>query len=83
MSVITRIESIGGGWVGSRRRAKANIQTEMAVLCHQWVTQTGTTQTVAVRISLAPHAVLLMPLRGHTGHEMHPYGFTALQKSRL
>ena len=37
----------------------------------------------AVRISLAPHAVLLMPLRGHTGHEMHPRGLTALEKSRL
>ena len=46
ISVIRRIEPIGGGWVrggwggwlgqvGSRRRAKANIQTEMAVLCHQ------------------------------------------------
>ena len=42
MSIITRIESIGGGrvregWgrVGSCRWAKANIQTEMAVLCHQ------------------------------------------------
>ena len=26
------------------------------------------------------HVVLLMPLRGRTGHEMHPRGFTALQK---
>ena len=53
-SVITRIESIGGGRVGggwggrwgrvaSRRRGKANIQTQRAVLCHQPVTQTGTT----------------------------------------
>ena len=57
MAVITRIESIGGGrvgggwggrWgrVGSRRRAKANIQTQMAVLCRQWVTQPGTTHLV-------------------------------------
>ena len=29
------------------------------------------------------HAVLLMPLRGHTGHEMHPRSFTASEKSRL
>ena len=35
----------------------------------------------AIRISLAPHAVLLMPLRGHTGHEMHPRGFTASEKA--
>ena len=33
-----------------------------------------------VRISFAPHAVLLRPLRDHTGHEMHPRGFTALEK---
>ena len=32
-------------------------------------------------ISLVPHAVLLMPLRGHTGHEMHPRGFTVSEKA--
>ena len=26
--------------------------------------------------SLIPHAVLLMPLRGNAGHEMHPCGLT-------
>ena len=35
----------------------------------------------AVRISLAPRAVLLMPPRGHTGHEMHPHGLRALEKA--
>ena len=46
MAVILRIESIRGGrvgggwggqwgWVGSHRRAKAHIQTLMAVLCYQ------------------------------------------------
>ena len=59
----------------------------MAVLCHQWVTQPGTTHLVdpvcRQKISLAPHAVLLMPLRGHTGHEMHPRGFASSEKSRL
>ena len=34
----------------------------------------------AIRVSLAPHAVLLMPLSGHTGHEMHPRGLTASEK---
>ena len=34
-----------------------------------------------VRISLAPHAVLLMPLRGPTGHEMNPNGFIVSQKA--
>ena len=44
-TVISWIESIGGGWVGggwgrwwgwmgSHRRAKANIQTQMTELCH-------------------------------------------------
>ena len=37
----------------------------------------------AVRISLAPHTVLLMPLRGHMDHEMHPHGLTVSEKSRL
>ena len=45
------------------------------------MTQTGTTRRSAVRISLAPHAVLLIPLRDHTGHEMHPRGFTTSQKT--
>ena len=43
MAVISRIEWAGGmgwvvgasGWVGRHRQAKANIQTQMAVLCHQ------------------------------------------------
>ena len=35
----------------------------------------------AVRISLAPHAILLMPLRRHTVHEMHPRGLTASKKA--
>ena len=26
---------------------------------------------------MAPHAVLLMPLRGHLGHEMHLFGLIA------
>ena len=32
--------------MGSRRRGKASIQTQRAVLCHQQVTQTGTTYRV-------------------------------------
>ena len=35
----------------------------------------------AIRISLAFHAVLLMPLRGHTGHKMHPRGLKVLVKA--
>ena len=37
----------------------------------------------AVTISLALHAVLLMPLKGHTGHEMRLYGLIASEKSCL
>ena len=47
---------------------------------------TGTTHgeaRSAVRISLAHHTVLLMPLRDYTGHEMHPHGLTASEKSHL
>ena len=35
----------------------------------------------AVRISLTSHAVLLMPLRSHTSHEMHPRGLKESEKS--
>ena len=34
-------------------------------------------------LSLVSHAVLLMPLRGHKGHEMHPCGFIVSEKSHL
>jgi len=37
----------------------------------------------AIRISLVPHAVLLMPLRGHTGHEIHLRGLKNVGKSHL
>ena len=33
-----------------------------------------------VKINLVPHAVLLMPLREHTGHKIHPHDLTALKK---
>ena len=72
MPVISRIESIGGGRagggrVGSQRQAKATIWTQAAVLCPQYETRTGAIHggaKTAVRSSLVPHAVLLMPLRG-------------------
>ena len=35
----------------------------------------------AIRISLGPRAALLMLLRGHKGHEMHPRGLTASEKA--
>ena len=52
MAVISQVESIGGGqmgvgwvvgvgWVGSHRRGKANTKTQMAVLCHHAVGDSG------------------------------------------
>ena len=58
----------------------------MAVLCHQWVTQPGTTHLVdqvCRQNQFGTHAVLLMPLRGRTGHEMHARGFASSENSRL
>ena len=49
----------------------------------QWIARSAFTDRSAIRINLAPHAVLLMPLRGHTGHEMYPRGFAASKNSRL
>ena len=43
----------------------------------------GGSRRWAKAISLAPHAVLLMPLRGRTGHEMHPRDFASSENSRL
>ena len=74
MPVILWIESIGGGWVGggrvggrgrvrSHRWVKAPIQTQTAVLCLQYVTQTGRIFKGGPNCcedSLIPHAVLLM-----------------------
>ena len=74
----------GDGWVRSQRWAKANIQAQKAVLCYQWVTKIGTTYRIAaIRSSLAPLVVFIMPLKGYTGHEMHPRGLTALEIHKL
>ena len=67
--VISRIESIGGGWVGgsrvgggggwvgSYRQVKAPIWTQRAMLCLQYVMQSTREAQTDEKSSLVPHAV--------------------------
>ena len=89
--VISRNESIGGGWgggggqVGSRRRAKATIQTQRAVLYLQSVAQTVTMHKGGQdwREEQPGIRTPCSPIDAPQGHEMHPHGFTASIKGRL
>ena len=67
--------------VGGRARShKANIQQTKGSAVPSVGEPSWHAQLMIIRkASLAPHAVLLMPLRDHTGYEMHPYGLTALE----
>ena len=60
--------------MGSRRRGKANIQTQRAVLCHQPVTQTGTThrEGQACRQNQFGTPCSLIDAPQHRGQERHP-----------
>ena len=99
MVVIAEIEFIGGGQVRGGRVGGGDEWEAIGGLKQTFIRKrqccaisrlprlaqlTGEARS-AVRISLAPHAVLSMPLRGHmyTGHEMHICGLTASEKSRL
>ena len=84
MPVISRIESIGGGraggWggrVGSRRRVKATIWTQAAVLCPQHGTQTGRIHKVGQDCREEQPGTPCSPINALQGHEMHPGGLTA------
>ena len=90
--VISRIESIGGGWdggggrwgwVGSRRRAKATIQTQRAVLYLQPEAQTVTIHKGGQDWREEQPGTPCSPIDAPQGHEMHPCGFTASIKSCL
>ena len=72
---------VGGrrGRVGSRRRAKATIWTQAAVLCPQHGTQTGRIHKGGQEQPGTPYS----PINALQGHEMHPGGLTASVKSRL
>ena len=83
MPVISRIESIGGGRAGSRRRVKATIQTQAAVLCPQHGTQTGRIYKGGQDCREEQPGTPCSPINALQGHEMHPGGLTASVKSRL
>ena len=94
MPVISQIESIGdgqvkGGWggrwgqVGSRRWVKAPIRTQRAVLCLQYVTQTGKIHKGGQDCREEQPGTPCSPINALQGHEMHPGGLTASVKSRL
>ena len=94
MPVISRIESIGGGragggWgggggrVGSRRRVKATIRTQAAVLCPQYGTQTGRIHKGGQDCREEQPGTPCSPINALQGHEMHPGGLTASVKSCL
>ena len=90
MPVISQFESIGGGqagggWgrVGSRRRAKATIWTQAAVLCPQYGTQTGRIHKGGQDCREEQPGTPCCPINALQGHGMHPGGLTASVKSRL
>ena len=83
LPVISRIESIGVGWVGSRRWAKATIWTQAAVLCLQYGTRTGTIHRVGQDCRQEQLGNPCSPINAPQGREMHPRGLTASVKSRL
>ena len=69
--------------MGSRRRAKATIQTQRAVLYLQSVAQTVTMHKGGQYWREEPPGTLCSPIDAPQCHEMHPRGFTASIKSRL
>ena len=85
--IISRIESIGGGQVGgggrrgrvgSRRRVKATIWTQAAVLCPQHGTQTGRIHKGGQDCREEQPGTPCSPINALQGH---PGGLTASVKS--
>ena len=72
-----------GGRVGSRRRVKATIWTQAAVLCPQCGTQTGRIHQGGQDCREEQPGTPCSPINALQGHEMHPGGLTASVKSRL
>ena len=73
----------GGGRVESRRRAKATIWTQAAVLCPQYGIQTGRIHKGGQDCREEQPGTPCSPINALLGHEMHPGGLTASVKSRL
>ena len=69
--------------MGSRRRVKATIQTQRAVLYLQCVTQTDTIHKGGQDWREEQPGTPCSPVNASQDHEMHPCGFTASIKSRL
>ena len=71
------------GRVGRRRRAKATIWTQAAVLSLQYGTKTGTIHRGGQDCRQEQPGTPCNPINAPQGREMHPRGFTASVKSRL
>ena len=69
--------------MGSRRRVKATIRTQAAVLCPQYGTQTGRIHKGGQDCREEQPGNPCSPLNALQGHEMHPGGLTASVKSHL
>ena len=78
-------EGVGGrrGQVGSRRQAKATIQTQRAVLYLQPMAQTVTMHKGGQDWRKEQPGTPCSPIDAPQGHEMHPRGFTTSIKSCL
>ena len=78
-------EGSGGrrGRVGSRRRAKATIWTQAALLCPQYGTQTGRIHKGGQDCREEQPGTPCSPINALRGHEIHPGGLTASVKSHL
>ena len=69
--------------MGSRRRVKAPIQTQRAVLSLQHVTQTGRIHKGGQDCHKEQPGTPCGPINALQGHEMHPVGLTASVKGHL
>ena len=69
--------------MGSRRRVKATIWTQAAVLFPQYGTQTGRIHKGGQDCREEQPGTPCSPINALQGHEMHPGGLTASVKSRL
>ena len=71
------------GRVGSRRRVKATIHTQRAVLYPQCVTQADTIHKGGQDWLEEKPGTPCSPINAPQDHEIHPRGFTASIKRRL
>ena len=69
--------------MGSRRRAKAAIWTQAAVLCPQYGIQIGRIHKGGQDCREEQPGTPCSPINALQGHEMHPGGLIASVKSRL